>query len=90
MTIFETITIYSAFFLLIGWIIFRKVRELWNSVTMAKAYHFKTKLPSQEQVNRALDAFKKSYQKKLKNHKMSEEGNEVDENDPSYGDMMYQ
>ena len=66
---------------------------MWNTVTMAKAYHLNnTKLPTQAQVNRALEAFKKSYQKKLKNNKMDKEENKdkIDENDPSYGEGMYQ
>ena len=94
MTIFEIITIYSVFLILIGALIFNKVRQLWNSITMAKAYNLNKRLPSQEQVNRALDAFKKAYQKKLKTHKMNSKNNddddEIDENDPSYGDMMFQ
>jgi hypothetical protein len=93
LTLFETIVIYSVFLILVGAIIFKRVKELWNSVTMAKAYHLDKKLPSQEQVNRALEAFKKAYQKKLKTNKMNSKNNddeEIDENDPSYGDMMFQ
>ena len=78
---------------LVGYLIYRKVNELWNSITMAKAYHLKdTKLPTQAQVNRALENFKKSYQRKLKNNKIGDTENkdETDENDPAYGDVMYQ
>ena len=85
----QSIVIFIGGVAIIGYIILLKVAEMYNSVTMANAYHFhNTKLPSVKQVDKALSSFRKSYQKKLKSHKMDKkEDDDGDENDPSYGNM---
>jgi len=88
---FESATAIIVFIGLVGYLIYRKVNEMWNTVTMAKAYHLKnTKLPTQAQVNHALENFKKSYQRKLKLQKMDNSEEEIDKDDPAYVDIMYQ
>jgi len=90
LTIIEIIVhliIYITFLALVGTLIYRRVKEMYDAVTMAKAYHLHNqKLPSVKQVDRALTAFRKSYQKKLKTQKMDVE-DDSNEHDPSYGNM---
>ena len=86
----QSVIIFIGGVSIIGYLILRKVAEMFNSVTMTKAYHLHNeKLPSVKQVDKALESFRKSYQKKLRSHGMNvKKDDEVDENDPSYGNMF--